>query len=564
MSDLQTPSAVGRWRPSRRRLLQATPVAAAGLALTACRSKPAASGGSAQSNPARASTTPRRGGTLTIGTNFRLGFDPHVMPTTEVSIEGMFYSTIIRADPKTNELEPDLAAKWEAPSQTEVVFTLAPSIKWHDKPPANGRAFKVDDIIYSLQRVQSSDPRFINKSYISGIDKMEAVDDHTLKLTLKQPDVTQLSNLSVPPLKILAPEVVDKAGKFATADTAVGTGAFVLQRSDLDVSSSLTRNPAYFKPDLPHLDRIEARAFKDYGSEWAAFLAGQIDHRWVPGQDSKQFADTQKSKYALDWFPDQGYQIMQAMVQRKPFDDARVSRSLRLITDHDEWNSFLEEWFGRGRYSSIFAAATAEAWDLSEDEYRKYLEWKQPKDDAIKEALSLLSAAGYTKDKPLKFTISGTSAIDYQRAMVQLLQAQFKRNGQGVIDCDIKLYDTAEWNTVRANSTFEYFVAGHNPGGVDPDAYFTSTFKTGGGRNYGKMSDPVLDKMFEQQRTIFDEKQRKQAVRDIIIYMIDHCPYGGVDARYVLNADRLNVRGFPAEGAGNQFGEHYENVWLQS
>ena len=244
----------------------------------------------------------------------------------------------------------------------------------------------------------------------------------------------------------------------------------------MDVSSSLTRNPTYFKPGLPYLDRIEARAFKDYGSEWAAFLAGQIDHRWVPGQDSKQFFDTQKSKYALDWFPDQGYQMMQAMVQRKPFDDARVPRALRLITDHDEWNSFLEEWFGRGRYSSIFAAATVEEWDLSEDEYRKYLEWKQPKDAAIKEALSLLAAAGYSKERPLKFTISGTSAIDYQRAMVQLLQAQFKRNGQGAVDCDIKLFDTAEWGTVRANSSFEYFVGGHNPGGVDPDDYFSSTF----------------------------------------------------------------------------------------
>jgi hypothetical protein len=70
--------------------------------------------------------------------------------------------------------------------------------------------------------------------------------------------------------------------------------------------------------------------------------------------------------------------------------------------------------------------------------------------------------------------------------------------------------------------------------------------------------------MFDKQRAIFDEKQRKQAVRDIIIYMIDHCPYGSVDARYVLNADRPTVHGFPAEGAGNQFGEHYENVWVQS
>jgi peptide/nickel transport system substrate-binding protein len=545
----------------RRPLFQAGLTGTASLAVAACR--PAPQSGSAGPQAA-ASAAPKRGGALTISTNFRLGFDPHIMPTTEVSIEGMFYSTVIRANPSTNELEPDLAAKWEAPNSSTLIFTLAPNIKWHGKPPASGRALKVDDIIYSLQRVASSDPRFINKSYVSGIDKMEAVDDKTLRLTLKQPDVTQLGNLSAPPVKILAPEVVDKAGKFATSDTAVGTGAFVLERFDPDVSSSLSRNPAYFKPGLPYVDRIEARAFSDSQSEWAAFSAGQIDHRWVPGEDSKNFAANQQGRYALDWFPDQGYQISQVMVQRPPFDDARLPKALRLLTDHDEWKSFLETWFGRGRYSSLFAAATAESWDLSEDDYRKYLEWKQPKDEAIKEGLALLTSAGFSKDKPLKFTISGTSAIDYQRAMVQLAQAQLKRNGQGVIDCDIKLYDTAEWNTVRANATFEYFVAGHNPGGVDPDAYFTSTFKTGGGRNYGRMSDPALDAMFDKQRAIFDENQRKQAVRDIIVYMIDHCPYGSVDARYVLNATKLSVHGFPAEGAGNQFGEHYENAWIAS
>src|SRR5205823_3640149 len=130
-------------------------------------------------------------------------------------------------------------------------------------------------IISSYQRIQTNDPRFINKAYLSSVDKMEAVDDHTLKLTLKSPDVTQLSNLSVLSMKILAPEVVDKGGKMASADTCVGTGAFVLQSSEVGVGSHLVRNPSYFKPGLPYLDRVELRAFQDYGSSWSAFLAGQ-------------------------------------------------------------------------------------------------------------------------------------------------------------------------------------------------------------------------------------------------------------------------------------------------
>jgi peptide/nickel transport system substrate-binding protein len=231
--------------------------------------------------------------------------------------------------------------------------------------------------------------------------------------------------------------------------------------------------------------------------------------------------------------------------------------------DHDEFKrSWAEIWFGRARYSAMFAAATADTWDLGEDEYRKYLEWKQPKDDAIKEALLLLAAAGFSKDKVLKFTISGTSGSDYQLPMSQLLQAQFKRNGQGAIDTELKLYDTTAWTATRSSGNFEYYVGGHNAGGTDPDAYFTSTFKTGGGRNYGKMSDPQLDQLIAKQRTIFDETERKKAVREIVTYVIDHAPYGSVDARYVLNASALRVHDFPVEGTTNKFGEHYEGAWV--
>src|SRR5437588_157047 len=81
-------------------------------------------------------------GALVVSYNFQRGFDPHILQATNTGIFGMFYSMLIRANPKTYELEPDLASKWESPSQTELVFTLAPNVKWHDKPPVNARALK--------------------------------------------------------------------------------------------------------------------------------------------------------------------------------------------------------------------------------------------------------------------------------------------------------------------------------------------------------------------------------------------------------------------------------------
>lgn len=563
MQDPARSSNSTRRRLSRRGLLRSAVVGGAGLAgiaLFGCGSKRS---GGAQNSKTVASNQPKRGGSITLSENFVRGFDPHILQATNTGIFGMFYSMLIRANPKTNELEPDLAAKWEVPSPTELVFTLAPNIKWQDRPPANGRPLTVDDIIYSYKRLQTDDPKFVNRSYLSSVDKMEAVNDHTLKLTLSSPDVTQLGNLAVFSMKIMAPEVVDKAGKFATADTCVGTGAFVLQSSEQNVSSAAVRNPSYFKPGLPYLDRVDLRYFADFQSSFSAFLAGQLDYHWVPGENSKDFQAQKKDQYGLDWVGDQIYFITQAQTQKKPWDDARLQRAMRLLIDHKQFrDDWATAWFGRGRYSSIFGTATADAWDLSEDEYEKYLEWKEPKDDAIKEALSLLTAAGITKDKPLKFTLSGTNTNGYQEQMVQLAQAQYKKNSQGALDPEIKYFATAEWTAVRAQGTFEYYIAGHSSGGVDPDTYFASTYKTGGGRNYGHMSDPQLDQMIAKQRTIFDEKQRKQAVRDIIIYMIDHCPYGSAVPNYILTATPPKVQDFPGQGPTFEWGDHYENIWL--
>lgn len=554
---------------NRRALLGSAGAAAAALAVAGCGSRsgrtkpgsPASSSGGRAANPA-----PKRGGTMTISTNFERGFDPHILQATQTGLFGMFYSMLLRSNHKTYELEPDLAATWEVPAPTELLFTLAPNIKWHDKAPVNGRALKVDDIIFSYQRVQTRDPKFINKSYLAGVDKMEAAGDRTLRLTLKQPDVTQLGNLSAPGLKILSPEAVDAAkGNLSDPSTVVGTGPFLLQSSEVNVGSTLVRNPAYFKPGLPYLDQIRLRAFPDAQSEWSAFLAGQIDHRWVPGEESENFVRDKSTQFQLDWFGDLDFYIAQAMTVKKPFDDPRVTRALRLFIDHDEFQkSWGEVWWGRARHSLCFGAGTADNWDLSEDEYRQQLDWKQPKDTANKEALSRLAAAGFTKDNPLKFVLAGTSGatVPFQQAAVQLLQAQFKKNSAGAVEPEIKLYPSASWEAVRANGEFDYYVGGHATGGEDPDNSFGSTYRTGGGRNYGKMSDPQLDQMIARQRTLFDEQERKKAVRETVQYMIDHVPYGSLVSRYVLNASQLRLRAFPAEGVTTDWGDQYETVWV--
>jgi peptide/nickel transport system substrate-binding protein len=55
-------------------------------------------------------------------------------------------------DPDGFELGGDLAASWEQPDDVTTIFELKPNIVWHNKPPVNGRAFTVEDIVYYVER----------------------------------------------------------------------------------------------------------------------------------------------------------------------------------------------------------------------------------------------------------------------------------------------------------------------------------------------------------------------------------------------------------------------------
>jgi ABC-type transport system substrate-binding protein len=50
-------------------------------------------------------------------------------------------------------VEPDLAESWEvSPDGLQLTFKLRQGVKFHNKPPVNGRVMDMDDVLFSWQR----------------------------------------------------------------------------------------------------------------------------------------------------------------------------------------------------------------------------------------------------------------------------------------------------------------------------------------------------------------------------------------------------------------------------
>src|SRR5881397_3542948 len=152
---------------SRRDLLALSGLTLAGTALNA--------------SAARAQS-PRRGGTLTIR-----GWDPpmfdHMLQTAyRVQIPITFtHSRLVKhkagptVAPATFAIEGDLAESWSQPNETTYVFKLRRGVRWHGKPPVNGRELTAEDEPVTFERILTVEGKLIAYHRIAA-DRLDAID----------------------------------------------------------------------------------------------------------------------------------------------------------------------------------------------------------------------------------------------------------------------------------------------------------------------------------------------------------------------------------------------------
>lgn len=558
-----------RLRITRRRVLGAGAAAGslATLTLFGCRKKE-----EQQPIAATGTPTPKRGGILRLGTSAGVGnlihLDPHIdSPVYSVHLR-LIYQGLLGYDVRTYEVQPQLAAAWEQPSQTEYIFTLQPGVRWQNKPPANGRNLTAEDVAWSLERIRTDNPRFTSASLLRGV-QIQVVDGSRIKLVTPEPDAAFLAKISADPFLMMARDVLERAGaaaepgKLIDPNVVVGTGPFEITFFEEGVRAEYKRNPIYWRAGRPYLDGLLTPYVRSYQEAYSAFLSGQLDVAIVPGQEVRSYTAQQGPNYTPLRARENGSLSFTAPNTRvKPFDDPRVTRALRLLHDYNEIKStWAETWYGAGRLATYFNPVL-EQWDLPEDELLKYLYWKQPKDEAIREALTLLRAAGFDTSNPLRFEVMGRASPQDPVVLAQLVQDQWRKFSQNVVQVDLKLVEISEYQRIRAQRAYTYSVMTNAAGYVDPDGWFQQIYRTGASRNYWNNSDPQLDAMIDKQRTIFNAAERKKMITDIVRYMIDTSPGVTLAYHYYINATQPKVRDFAPEVQPQ--GQQYEWVWLDT
>src|SRR6266705_3254375 len=268
---------------SRRQLLKAGLAAGAALA-TWPLSGPSALWGE-EAGP------PKRGGILRVRGLDPVHFDPHLSINVRTQATLSFvYSKLVRHKvgaeirPGTFIVEPDLAERWEELDDLTYVFHLRQGVKWHNKPPVNGRELVAEDVKFTFDRFlgEKANPlRYI----LEAVDKVEVVDRYTVKFLLHEPFVWLLDVLANPLGTWIIPrEVVEQFGDLKKAESAIGTGPFLLERYEPNVKTVFKRHPDYFLKDQPYVDGVEWLVVNDPSAALAMYRTGLLDcgpsHWW--------------------------------------------------------------------------------------------------------------------------------------------------------------------------------------------------------------------------------------------------------------------------------------------
>ncbi|HTJ40938.1 MAG TPA: ABC transporter substrate-binding protein, partial [Kofleriaceae bacterium] len=285
------------------------------------------------------SSTPVRGGTIRWATNQQVRtLDPDI-GNDEVSIYVIHsvYDTLVGYEPSDPsrrgsglKLVPHLATSWTvSPDHLDYVFTLRDGIAYED-----GTRIVAADFKTSLDRAINL-KRSAFASYVGDVVSVAAPDDTHVEIKLSKPYAGFLYVMAMPFATPIPASHLTAVGDQLRREP-LASGAWRLAGWDEGQQVVLERNPHYWDPTRPYLDRQILLENIPSDTAYLMFEQGELDtvdrlpspvYVWIQERD--------------DWKPylhDVGGMNVygeRMNVRVKPFDDVRVRRALNYAVNKE-------------------------------------------------------------------------------------------------------------------------------------------------------------------------------------------------------------------------------------
>ncbi|WP_199688805.1 glutathione ABC transporter substrate-binding protein GsiB [Pectobacterium carotovorum] len=344
---------------------------------------------------------------IAVGSTFT-SLDPYdANDSLSQTVAKSFYQGLFGFD-KEMKLVNVLADSYDvSPDGLTYTVKLHPGVKFHDGTAFNAAAVKVN-----LDRASNPDNRLKRYNLFKMIEKTEAVDDLTVKITLKTPFSAFVNNLAHPAAVMISPAALKQYGK-DIGFHPVGTGPYRFVIWNQTDFVKVEKFNGYWKAGLPKLDSITWRPVVDNNTRAALLQTGEAQFAYpIPFEQAKVLE--KNDKLALVASPSILHRYISMNVTQKPFDNPKVREALNYAINKE---ALIKVAF------SGYATPAEGPLPSSIDYSVKYHPW--PYDPA--KARELLKEAGY----PNGFTTTLWSSHNHSTAqkVLQFTQQQLAQVG---------------------------------------------------------------------------------------------------------------------------------------
>jgi len=508
--------------------------------------------------------TPQRGGILKISNP---GEPPILNPMANCSMRVIgwtaeVFNGLIMIDPSQEEVSvekvvPSLAEKWEISSDKRVyTFHLRRGVKFHD-----GQPFTARDAKYSLDFFADPEKAAL-ASLVEVVERVEIVDDHTVRVHLKYPHASFLLYLSFP-YCVMLPAHLSKVNP-KSSDFLIGTGPFKFKSRIPGKVWIYERNPDYFIKGLPYLDGVEFYTMiTSVGTD--AFIGGRLDmaHNLRNSLDDQHQVDKIKRNVPAAAVKLKPTNVLRGVVfnvaglkdHKGPWQDVRVRRAMAMVTDYPGAIIAGQGGIEMGVSSGIVPPHVPTG--LSWKEVEKILGIDKPMDVRIKEAKKLMKEAGYPEGFKAEL-ITRETAIFTKPA--EYLTESWRKNLN--IQVDIKALPPAVLFPRQDTGDFDLELDG-SPAliGGSPEETLRM-FLSKAITNYGRWSNAEYDRLYYQLVREADSKKRAEISAKMQRISLEEIPIIVFDSPKVGTAHRPKLHGHVLH-TGHTNWSCFDRMWIE-
>ena len=421
-----------------------------------------------------------------------------------------------------------LVQSWEFTSPGVFVLHVRQGVYWQNIPPANGRQFTADDIVYHFDRMMGLGDGFTKAAPYWGtvatyqaLTSVTATDKFTVVMKWNTPNPEYVTeNLEAPGASpsIENSDAVNLWGNVNDWHHAIGTGPFILTDFVSSSSATMIKNPNYWGHDerypqnqLPYINKLVILIIPDPATAMAAMRTGKIDIlEGIQFQQAQQVKKTDPNILQIPT-PQTGYSV-DPRNDKAPFTDIRVREALQMAINLPQ-------------LASTYYGGTADPWPCSlTSDYLTgwgfpYSQWPQDLKDQYAynptAAKQLLAQAGFPNGFNTDLVVD--SAVDMD--LVQIIQSYFAAIG---VNMEIRPLVSASFTSFvmlnHANDALAMRTQGTLGATGNPLRQFVK-FQTGASGNNAMVNDPVFNNFYTQAIAVTSTDQMQKLLADTNKYV---------------------------------------------